>query len=101
MMLTVKAEIDEKGNVTILEPLSFSGSRRALVVILDEPAPLSAEWDGENLTEAALEAEDRVWDEALKRNANQFAELRAQAEIEIAEGRTTDTFDENGEFTLK
>ena len=34
--------IDEQGNVKILQPFPFQGARRALVVVLDEPAVASA-----------------------------------------------------------
>lgn len=54
-MFTVEAIIDEKGNVKILQPVPLQGSRRALVVILDEPALSVAETA--LLSEAAL-AED-------------------------------------------
>jgi uncharacterized protein (DUF433 family) len=37
-MLTVEAIIDEKGQVKILQPVPLQGARRALVVVLDEPA---------------------------------------------------------------
>jgi hypothetical protein len=55
MMLTVEAVIDILGNVRILQPISISKTRRALVVILDEPVPEIAETA--LLSEAAL-AED-------------------------------------------
>jgi len=56
-MFTVEAIIDEDGNVKILQPLSLQGqgARRALVVVLDEPALPVAETA--LLSEAAL-AED-------------------------------------------
>lgn len=54
-MLTVEAVIDEKGRVKILQPLSLQGARRALLVVLDEPALPVAETA--LLSEAAL-AED-------------------------------------------
>jgi hypothetical protein len=54
-MLTVEAIIDEKGNVKILQPVLLQGARRALVVVLDEPALKVAETA--LLSEAAL-AED-------------------------------------------
>ena len=54
-MFTVEAVIDEKGNVKILQPVPLQGARRALVVILDEPARAVAETA--LLNEAAL-AED-------------------------------------------
>lgn len=37
-MLTVEAVIDEKGHVKILQPVPLQGTRRALVIVLDEPA---------------------------------------------------------------
>jgi predicted DNA-binding antitoxin AbrB/MazE fold protein len=64
-LFTVKAIIDEKGIVKILQPVPLQGTRRALVVILDEPAlPF-----GETvlLSEAALakdwlrSEEDKAW----------------------------------------
>ena len=56
MIKTVEAVIDERGNVTLLEPVHPGGVRRALVTILDErPAGRSAET--RLLSEAAL-AED-------------------------------------------
>jgi len=42
-MFTVEAVIDKSGNVKILQPLSLQGARRALLVVLDEPAPAIAE----------------------------------------------------------
>jgi hypothetical protein len=56
-MLTVEAIIDEAGNVKILQPvpLQGQGARRALLVVLDEPA--SAISETALLSEAAL-AED-------------------------------------------
>lgn len=42
-MFTVEAVIDEAGNVRILQPVPLQGARRALVVILDEPAQVVAE----------------------------------------------------------
>jgi hypothetical protein len=102
MMLTVKAEIDENGNVTILEPVSLSGTRRALVVVLDEIVPPNdLPGDDKDLSEAELELEDQTWDDTLKRQADKFAALKMQAQAEVAQGKTIDMFDENGEFTLK
>jgi hypothetical protein len=42
-MFTVEAVIDEAGNVKILQPVPLQGARRALVVVLDEPARVVAE----------------------------------------------------------
>ncbi|MDL1944443.1 hypothetical protein FBQ99_19085 [Chloroflexi bacterium CFX2] len=55
MLTTIEAVIDEQGNVKILQPVSLRGTRRALVVVLDEPAMPVAETA--LLSEAAL-AED-------------------------------------------
>jgi hypothetical protein len=38
MIRTVEAVIDEGGTVRLLEPVSVSAARRAIVMILDEPA---------------------------------------------------------------
>lgn len=54
-MITIEAMIDEDGNVKILQPVPLQGARRALLVILDEPALIVAETA--LLSEAAL-AED-------------------------------------------
>ena len=54
-MFTVQAVIDEKGNVKVLQPVPIEGSRKALVVILDELASPATETA--LLSEAAL-AED-------------------------------------------
>jgi len=54
-MLTIEAMIDEDGKVKILQPVPLQGARRALLVILDEPALIVAETA--LLSEAAL-AED-------------------------------------------
>jgi hypothetical protein len=64
-MFTVEAIIDEKGNVKILQPVPLQGARRALVVVLDEPALKVAETA--LLSEAALTEdwmrpeEDEAW----------------------------------------
>jgi hypothetical protein len=54
-MLTVEAVIDKTGRVKILQPVPLQGARRALLIVLDEPAPAIAETA--LLSEAAL-AED-------------------------------------------
>ena len=54
-MLTVEALIAESGNVRILQPVLIKSTRRALLIILDEPAHTIAETA--LLSEAAL-AED-------------------------------------------
>lgn len=56
MVRTVEAVIDERGNIRLLESVQFSGSRRALVMILDE-SPAAAVHDTALLSESAL-AED-------------------------------------------
>ena len=42
-MLTVEAVIDEAGNVKILQPVLIQGTRRALLVVLDEHVSTVAE----------------------------------------------------------
>lgn len=42
MIKTVEAVIDEHGNVRLLEPVRPAGPRRALVIVLDEPATVRA-----------------------------------------------------------
>ena len=64
MIRTIEAVIDESGNVRLLEPLSPGSARRAIVVILDEPALFAEE--SAMLSEAALDdwnrpEEDEAW----------------------------------------
>ena len=54
-MLTLEALIDESGNIRLVQPVSIPSSRRALLIILDEPVPVVAETA--LLSESAL-AED-------------------------------------------
>jgi hypothetical protein len=42
-MLTLEALIDESGNVKLLQPILIPSSRRAIVIILDEPTTDIAE----------------------------------------------------------
>jgi len=42
MLRTIEAVIEPDGQVRLLEPISVTGSRRALVTVLDEPAELTA-----------------------------------------------------------
>ena len=56
MMRTVRAVIDEHGEVRLLEPVELSAARQALVTTLDE-APDQPIGDTALLSEAAL-AED-------------------------------------------
>ena len=65
MIRTVEAVIDEHGNVRLLEPVQVAKTRRAFVMILDEPGSAVAETA--LLTEQALAAdwnrpeEDAAW----------------------------------------
>ena len=43
MIRTIEAVIDDQGNIRLLEPAPRGSSRRALVVILEEPGPYSDE----------------------------------------------------------
>ncbi len=62
MLRTIEAVIERDGQVRLLEPISVSGTRRALVTVLDEPAEFTAV-----LSESALAAdwnrpeEDAAW----------------------------------------
>lgn len=66
MIKTVEAEIDEQGNVRLLEPVRPGQARRALVIILDE-RPNAEAADSTLLSEAALARdwnrpeEDAAW----------------------------------------
>jgi hypothetical protein len=61
---TVKAVVDEQGNVKLLEPVKLSGKRQALVTILEEEYRVPATM---LLSEAALAKdwdrpeEDEAW----------------------------------------
>jgi hypothetical protein len=58
MLRTVKATIDERGNVTLAESVSLDGTKPALVTILDDEwSPLVAANEAALLAESAL-AED-------------------------------------------
>jgi len=64
MIKTVEAVVDDQGKVRLLEPVHLGSSRRALVVILDEPAAFSSETA--LLSEASLQdwnrpEEDAAW----------------------------------------
>ena len=65
MLQTVEAVIDEQGRVRLLEPLSLSGPRRALVTILDEPlAAAGLLDDGWTDANRQIEGEGRPEDKA-------------------------------------
>jgi hypothetical protein len=72
-MFTVEALIDEAGNIKALQPIPLQGTRRALLVVLDEPAPVVAETA--LLSEAAraedwLRAEeDKAWSSLARRSS--------------------------------
>ena len=57
-MFTVEAVIDEAGNVRILQPIPLQGTRRALLVVLDEPAL--------NVAETALLSETALAEDWLR-----------------------------------
>ena len=65
MIQTLEAAIDENGEVHLLETVQVSAPRRALVMILEEPAP--ADIETALLSEAVLGAdwnrpeEDEAW----------------------------------------
>lgn len=55
MIRTYEAQIDEAGNIRLLEPVSLPAGQRALVTVLDEPA--LAVLEAALLSEAALAEE--------------------------------------------
>ena len=64
MIRTVEAVIDDAGNIRLLEPLDIKSSRRAVLVIFDEP-PIPPD-ETALLSEAALSdwnrpEEDAAW----------------------------------------
>jgi hypothetical protein len=64
MIITVEAVVDDQGKVRLLQPVHLGESRRAFVVILDEPGAVGDETA--LLTEAALAdwsrpEEDAAW----------------------------------------
>jgi len=64
MIQTLEASIDESGRVQLLEAVHFSGARRALVTILEEPPRETSE--AAILSEAALsdwnrDEEEEAW----------------------------------------
>ena len=66
MMRTIEAVIEPDGHVRLLEPVSFSVSKRALVTVLEEPFDEAAGNSAALLSESALadwarEEEDAAW----------------------------------------
>lgn len=65
MIQTIEAAIDENGEIHLSEPIQLPAPRRALVMILEDPAP--ANIDTALMSEAALGAdwnrpeEDEAW----------------------------------------
>lgn len=64
MIQSIEAEIDHEGNVRLLTPVHLESTRRAIVLILDEPVSFVDETAV--LSEAALEdwnrpEEDAAW----------------------------------------
>ncbi len=62
---TLEASIDEQGRVQLLEPVHLSGTRRALVTILEEPVRETSN-EAALLSETALSdwnrtEEDKAW----------------------------------------
>ena len=66
MLRTIEAVIDPDGSVRLLEPVSLSEPRRALVTVLDEEADEAGADASALLSEAALadwdrDEEDAAW----------------------------------------
>lgn len=76
MTTTVEAIIDKTGTVRILGPISISSARRALVVILEESAPVGSETA--QLSEAArAQARARPEPDEAKRQLRILRRARA------------------------
>ena len=66
MVQTIEAVIDRRGKVRLLEPLQLPGTRRALVVVLED-APVDSAHETALLSETALAEdwnrpkEDQAW----------------------------------------
>jgi hypothetical protein len=66
MLRTIEAVIESDGSVRLLEPVSLTGARRALVTILNEPGDQAGASSPVLLSEPALadwnrEEEDAAW----------------------------------------
>ena len=64
MIKTYEAVVDDRGNVKLLEPLHLKSGRRALVLILDEPADhdnWTALLSEEALSDWRRPGEDAAW----------------------------------------
>jgi hypothetical protein len=61
MLRTIEAVIEEDGQVRLLETISVSSPRRALVTVLDEPADLSALLSEPALADWNRPEEDAAW----------------------------------------
>ncbi len=67
MLRTIEAIIEPDGQVRLLEEVQLSGSRRALVTVLDEPPDEASDISTALLSESALAAdwnrpeEDAAW----------------------------------------
>jgi hypothetical protein len=53
MIRTIEATIDEQGNVTLLEPVKLTSTRRALVTVLED-VPIASVNETTLLSEPAL-----------------------------------------------
>lgn len=53
MVRAIEAKIDEQGNVTLMQPVKLTATRRALVTILED-APVAAANETALLSELAL-----------------------------------------------
>ena len=62
MIKTIEAVVDDQGKVRLLQPVHLGSSRRALVVILDEPGSIGDETA--LLSEAALADWNRLEEDA-------------------------------------
>ena len=71
MMRTIEAVIEPDGRVRLLEPVTFSESKRALVAVLEEP------FDGAMGNSAALLSESALADWARDEEDAAWAHLQS------------------------
>lgn len=66
--------------------------------LLNESGEAISEDMPDKVSEAELEAEEVVWEDALARHADEFAQLKAQAREDVKAGKSLPMFDERGEY---
>lgn len=57
--------------------------------------------EDDQVSEAELQEEDAKWDASMKRHADQFAALKAQAKADVQAKNTAPMFNDSGEFCVE